>query len=193
MDALRAFIAAWLDPIGVVLSLLALVPIVWTWWDVVFGRRRRERRWFEDIRRHPGERPAILIVDLLAGKDVRASVENFRRRDSALAAIPDERICVVRRDRTITAQTCPTCSASCAMLPPSCSRRVLTASIISMLDRRRLRLWWAPNLPMAHACCSISTGTAATSISARSGRQCQPHKQCAAAPDASPIVLANDP
>lgn len=40
MDALRAFIAVWLDPIGVVLGLLALVPIVWTWWDVVFGRRR---------------------------------------------------------------------------------------------------------------------------------------------------------
>lgn len=107
MDALRAFIAVWLDPIGVVLGLLALVPIVWTWWDVVFGRRRRERRRFEDIRRQPGERPAILIVDLLAGKDVRASVENFRRRDSALAAIPDERICVVRRDRAITAQDMP--------------------------------------------------------------------------------------
>lgn len=106
-DALRAFIAAWLDPIGVVLGLLALVPIVWTWWDVVFGRRRRERRWFDDIRRQPGERPAILIVDLLAGKDVRASVENFRRRQPALAAIPDERILVVRRDRAITAQDMP--------------------------------------------------------------------------------------
>lgn len=107
MDALRAFIADWLDPIGVVLGLLALVPIVWTWWDVVFGRRRRERRWFNAIRRQPGERPAILIVDLLAGKDVRASVENFRRRQPALAAIPDERILVVRRDRAITAQDMP--------------------------------------------------------------------------------------
>lgn len=107
MDALRAFIADWLDPIGVVLGLLALVPIVWTWWDVVFGRRRRERRWFNAIRRQPGERPAILIVDLLAGKDVRASVENFRRQQPALAAIPDERILVVRRDRAITAQDMP--------------------------------------------------------------------------------------
>jgi hypothetical protein len=107
MDAVRAFIAEWLDPIGVVLGLLALVPIVWTWWDVVFGRRRRERRWFNAIRRQPGERPAILIVDLLAGKDVRPSIENFRRQQPALAAIPDERIFVVRRDRAITAQDMP--------------------------------------------------------------------------------------
>ena len=64
MDALRAFIADWLDPLGIVLGLIALVPIFWTWWDVVFGRRRRQRRWFAEISRRPGERPAILIVDL---------------------------------------------------------------------------------------------------------------------------------
>lgn len=107
MDALRAFIAAWLDPIGVVLGLLALVPIVWTWWDLVFGRRRRERRWFDDIRRRPGKRPAILIVDLLPGRDVRAAVENFRRQDPALAAVPDERIVVIERDTPLTPAALP--------------------------------------------------------------------------------------
>jgi hypothetical protein len=30
MDTIRAFISKWLDPIGVVLGLIALVPIVWT-------------------------------------------------------------------------------------------------------------------------------------------------------------------
>jgi len=104
---LRAFIANWLDPIGVVLGLLALVPIVWTWWDVVFGRRRQERRWFADIRRQPGERPAILIVDLLPGKDVRAAVEQFRRQQPALAAIPDDRVITVRRDRSLTPDDMP--------------------------------------------------------------------------------------
>ena len=38
MDALRAFIADWLDPLGIVLGLIALVPIFWTWWDVEIGR-----------------------------------------------------------------------------------------------------------------------------------------------------------
>jgi hypothetical protein len=73
----------------------------------VFGRRRRERRWFADIRRQPGERPAILIVDLLPGKDVRASVENFRRQQPVLMDVPDERIVIVRRDAHLTPQDMP--------------------------------------------------------------------------------------
>lgn len=107
MDAVRAFIAAWLDPVGIVLGLIALVPIFWTWWDIVFGRRRRERRWFASIARAPGERPAILIVDLLPGKDVRAAVENFRRRDPTLAAIADERIVVITRGTALTPDDLP--------------------------------------------------------------------------------------
>lgn len=107
MDALRAFIAAWLDPFGIVLGLVALVPIFWTWWDVVFGRRRRERRWFAEISRRPGKRPAILIVDLLPGKDVHAAIENFRRRDPALAAIPDDRIVSIEREQPLTPADLP--------------------------------------------------------------------------------------
>lgn len=107
MDAVRAFIANWLDPIGAVLGLLSLVPIFWTWWDVVFGRRRRERRWFAEISRTPGERPAILIVDLLPGKAVRAAVENFRRRDDALAGIPDARILSIVREQPLTPADLP--------------------------------------------------------------------------------------
>ena len=101
MDAVRAFIGDWVDPVGVVLGLIALVPIFWTWWDVVFGRRRRERRWFAEISRRPGERPAVLIVDLLPGKDVHATVENFRRRDATLAAIPVERIVSIVREQPL--------------------------------------------------------------------------------------------
>jgi hypothetical protein len=107
METLRTFIADWLDPLGVVLGLVALVPIIWTWWDVVFGRRRRERRWFAEISRRPGERPAILIVDLLPGKDVHAAVENFRRRDPPLAAIPDERIRCIVREHSLTPADLP--------------------------------------------------------------------------------------
>ena len=107
MDAVRAFIAAWLDPVGIVLGLVALVPIFWTWWDIVFGRRRRERRWFTEIARAPGERPAILIVDLLPGKDVRVAVENFRRQDPVLAAIPDGRIVAIEHDTALTPTAVP--------------------------------------------------------------------------------------
>jgi len=107
MDTVRAFIANWLDPLGIVLGLISLVPIFWTWWDVVFGRRRRERRWFAEITRRPGERPAILIVDLLPGKDVHAAVENFRRRDDALGKIPEDRMVSIVRERSLTPADLP--------------------------------------------------------------------------------------
>jgi hypothetical protein len=104
---MRAFITGVLDPLGIVLGLVALVPLFWTWWEVVIGRRRRERRWLAEIRRQPGERPAILIVDLLPGKAVSAAVENFRRQQPALTDIPDERIVTVQRDRLLTADDMP--------------------------------------------------------------------------------------
>ncbi|MDD3652187.1 hypothetical protein [Immundisolibacter sp.] len=102
MDAVRAFIGDWLDPVATVLGLLSLVPIVWTWWDVTFGRRRRERALLQHIRRAPGERPAILIMDLLPGKNIRAAVENYRRAEPPLAAIPDERLVQIERDEFLT-------------------------------------------------------------------------------------------
>ncbi len=101
MDTVRTFIANWLDPLGIVLGLISLVPIFWTWWDVVFGRRRRERRWFAEITRRPGERPAILIVDLLKDKGIRPAIENFRRTQTELAEIPDDRIVIIERQQRL--------------------------------------------------------------------------------------------
>lgn len=95
------FITKVLDPLGIVLGLVALVPLFWTWWEVVIGRRRRERRWFAEIRRQPGERPGLLIVDLLPGKEIRASVENYRLAQPALADIAEDRIRVVWRDAAL--------------------------------------------------------------------------------------------
>lgn len=102
-----AFITEVLDPLGIVLGLLALVPLFWTWWEVVIGRRRRERRWFAEIRRQPGERPALLIVDLLPGKEIRASVENFRLGQPALVDIAEDRIGIVRRDAALRPEDMP--------------------------------------------------------------------------------------
>jgi hypothetical protein len=102
MDAIRAFISNWLDPIGVVLGLIALVPIFWTWLDVVWGRRRRQRRWLLEVRRDPGVRPAILIVDLLPGKDVRAQVEHCVANDETLRQIPSDRRFYLGRQESLT-------------------------------------------------------------------------------------------
>lgn len=104
---MRDFIMDWLDPIGVVVGLIIAIPVFWTWWDVVFGRRRRERRWFGEIRRNPGNRPGILIIDLLTGRDVRPAVESFRQKEAALRVIPEDHIVTVRRDQKLTPKMMP--------------------------------------------------------------------------------------
>jgi hypothetical protein len=100
MDTLtfvREWVMDWLDPIGVVVGILIAVPVFWTWWDVVLGAERRRRRWFREACRLPGEAPAILIVDLLPGKDVRTSVERFRSQQEGLREVSAGRVVLVAR------------------------------------------------------------------------------------------------
>ncbi len=101
------FVMTWLDPIGVVIGLLVTLPVFWTWYEVVVGERRRRRRWFNETRRHAGQRPAILIVDLLPDRDIRISVEHFRTAYPPLRAIPDDRIFVVSRSRAVCSDDMP--------------------------------------------------------------------------------------
>jgi hypothetical protein len=57
----------WIDPI---LGVLAFFPIYLTFHEIVYGRRRRHKRWFNAIRREPGSRPSVLIIDILPGKAI---------------------------------------------------------------------------------------------------------------------------
>lgn len=95
MTAIMEFINA-IDPyvkaVDPYLGLIALIPICLTFYEVRFGRRRQHNRWFKQIIRTPGERPAILIVDILVGKEIKAQFENFRRGNEVLKNIPDDRI-----------------------------------------------------------------------------------------------------
>jgi hypothetical protein len=90
-----------LNPISIWLGVILAFPVFWTWYDVVVGQQRRRRRWFEHVRREPGQRPAILIVDLKADADIRAQVENFRMGDERLREIPEARIGRVFRDKPL--------------------------------------------------------------------------------------------
>jgi hypothetical protein len=107
MNEIRAFIAVWLDPIGVIIGLIVTVPILWTWYDVVLGRRRRQRRWFAEARRAAGVRPAVLVVDLLPGKDVLPQVEQFLAGSQDLNIIPTDRRFRIQRQSWLTPQAMP--------------------------------------------------------------------------------------
>ncbi|CAL1241051.1 hypothetical protein [Candidatus Methylocalor cossyra] len=106
-QALLDFTNDVLDPIGIWIGLILAVPVFWTWIDLSLLRGRRHRRWLEQVRREPGRRPAILIVDLKPEADIRAQVENFRMTDPQLREIPEARIGRVFRDRALSVADLP--------------------------------------------------------------------------------------
>lgn len=91
MDTLLRFITGTLDPIATVVGLVLAIPIVWTWLDLVIGRKRRARSWLREVRSDPGQRPALLLVDLLVDKDILAQMERYIAGRPELAAIPNDR------------------------------------------------------------------------------------------------------
>ncbi|MBK8455499.1 MAG: hypothetical protein WAQ53_01210 [Thiofilum sp.] len=95
---LLRFIQEVLDPIGIVIGLVLAIPVFSTWYQVVWGERRRYRHYLQAIRNAPGQRPAILIVDLLPGRNIRAAVENYCQQQEGLRGIPRERIFCVQQD-----------------------------------------------------------------------------------------------
>lgn len=98
MQPIVDFINTVLDPFAIVIGLLLAIPVFWTWYQVVWGNRRRYRHYLRSIRQSPGERPAILIVDLLPGKKIRAAVENYCQQDDALRDIPQSRVFQLQRN-----------------------------------------------------------------------------------------------
>lgn len=104
MQAFIHFIETYLDPLGIVIGLLLAVPVLWTWYELVLGRQRRYRAYLKQIRRQPGSRPAILIVDLLPHRTIRAAVENFCQQSAVLSAIPPRDVFHLQRNGLTSSQ-----------------------------------------------------------------------------------------
>lgn len=92
MHDLIYFIEHVLGPISTVFGILSAVPIFWTWYSIVWGKKKRHRRWHEQATKIPGNRPSVLIVDLLPDKDVTVQVEHFMKSDEKLKSIPQDRV-----------------------------------------------------------------------------------------------------
>lgn len=93
-----------LDRSAIVVGLLVAVPVFWTWWQVVFGERWQRRQWLKEITRQPGDRPGVLIIDLLPGRNIAASVRAHLAADERLKAVPEGRIVTLRRDEPLKTQ-----------------------------------------------------------------------------------------
>ena len=97
----------WFDKTATFLGFISLIPIFWTWYEITWGSKRRYQAWFEAVRQTPGQRPGVLIVDLLPGREMRAQVENFLRGSDDLQMIPEERILCINQLRHTRAEDLP--------------------------------------------------------------------------------------
>ena len=85
----------------IVVGLALAVPVMWTWWQVVFGERLRRRKWLREVTRATGARLGVLVVNVLPGKDVMHSVRKHLAAQPALASLPEDRIVTVSRDAAL--------------------------------------------------------------------------------------------
>ncbi len=99
-------LASTLDPINSLIGLGTTLVAGYTAYIVKRDQHRR-KAWLKEISRRPGNRPAILVLDLLPRQNARAQIENFRRQDDALKDIPEERIVTISGDRKITPDDMP--------------------------------------------------------------------------------------
>ena len=106
-DTVLHIIHTWLDPVSIVFGIILAVPVFATWYTVTLGEKRRRRRWFREAMRQPGNRPGLLVIDLLPGKDVGVMVEQYRQQHEALKAMPRERMATIQRDTPLEAKDMP--------------------------------------------------------------------------------------
>jgi hypothetical protein len=97
MANLLNLINTYLGPISAVIGILTFIQVVPLWLDLVWGRRSRHKKWMQEAIANTGRLPAVLIVDLLPGKDISTVVRHFMAGQEALKAIPEERIIKIDR------------------------------------------------------------------------------------------------
>lgn len=66
----------WIDRASVIIGIVVALPVFYTAYQVYVAKRRR-REWHRTVRQEPGLHPAVLVIDLLTGKEIREQVVNF--------------------------------------------------------------------------------------------------------------------
>lgn len=84
-----------------VIGIVVALPIFQTWYEVIFGEERRRRRWLNEVKRSPGVRPGVLIIDVLPKKSIEASVRKYLAETPEFSRVGD-RIQIVKREKPLT-------------------------------------------------------------------------------------------
>ena len=108
MTAIIEFIFKWLDPIGIVIGIILAFPVFWTWWDVVFGRKRRRKKWFRNMINNEGINPSILIVNLLeTKKDIKTQIAGYFKDNEIMMKALEQRCFTVERKQSLKTSDMP--------------------------------------------------------------------------------------
>ena len=99
IEYINNFILNVLNPISIILGIIVVaIPIFWTWYEVIFGRKRRQRQFLKDIKNSQGDRPSILVIDYRPDSDIFNQVLQARQQEELLKNVPDERIFHMKND-----------------------------------------------------------------------------------------------
>lgn len=96
--ALNKFITDVLNPFGVVLGIIVSLPIFWTWYEVIYGRKKRQRIYVKKIKQQHGALPSILVVDFKHDADIYNQFLRARQQEERLKDVPDNRIFHIKND-----------------------------------------------------------------------------------------------
>jgi len=90
-----------LDTVGVWFGALTMLLVFWTWYEVVFGGKRKLRKLHQLAIKKPGELPVILIVNYLPDKkEMKSDVFRYINTDKSLNNIASEHIFEVSPKRS---------------------------------------------------------------------------------------------
>jgi hypothetical protein len=98
IESINNFIIDYLNSTAIVFGIIAAIPIFWTWYEVIFGRKRRERNIRIKIMNSQGDRPSILVVDFKPDADIFNQVLQARQQEDLLKNVPIDRIFHFRND-----------------------------------------------------------------------------------------------
>ncbi|MEQ1526006.1 MAG: hypothetical protein ABL911_04585 [Gallionella sp.] len=107
MENVLHFIDNYFSPISAVFGCITFIPIVVLWWDHSFGRKKKHNKWMNQAVKNTGRLPVVLIIDLLAARDINTAVKHFMAGDEKLKNIPDDCFIKIERNKDILPKDMP--------------------------------------------------------------------------------------
>lgn len=99
-----SYLPDWASDFGTVVGIAASIPIFWTWYEVIWGQKRRHVNWYEKARAGTSA-DIVLVVDLLPNSHMRSQVRQHLANEKR--EVPDERFIVFEHSGDITPDIIP--------------------------------------------------------------------------------------